>query len=245
MPLSMNSVLLLGFMAVHGALFAAPALAQSVDGEDCPLPVSPSVRMPPEAVRAGLKGEVHVSARFDACGRVIEAKIIKRVRMDSVNQAALDGVKRMVLTPTQRESAVDGWYTRVFSFIGQSTPMRATQVAWPSSHEKPAYVQDDAGIGYSTVADADKAIVDSVPGALRPPVYNFAHRFAQVDAPGGTEFWLFISAQGRPVVAARYRPLVENERPVVKLAVMCELEAQQCDGVRGILMRGLPFAPAG
>ena len=83
-----------------------------------------------------------------------------------------------------------------------------------------------------------------LPDAYRTPVYQFVHRIVQVDAPSGREFWLFITSRGITTVAARYRPIIENGQPTVKLAVLCELEPSQCDGVRDILMRGLPFAKA-
>jgi hypothetical protein len=212
----------------------------------CPPPRNVPVVMPPEAVRMNFKGEVQVSVRFDDCGVVTEAKVTKRSRLQSVNDAALYSSKLMVLNQEQRAKAVDGWYTRVFSFAGFNEPegIKQVPVAWPASHANPLYVQDDSDIGFKTVAEADKTIADSVPNVVRPPAYPFVHRIVQVDAPNSREFWLFINSRGVTSVAARYRPIVENNQPVVHLAILCELNETQCNGVRELLMKGLPMAKA-
>ena len=202
--------------------------------------------MPPEAVRVNFKGEVQVSVRFDDCGVVTEAKVTKRSRLQSVNDAALNSSKLMVLNNEQRAKAVDGWYTNAYRFEGFNEPkgIKQVPVAWPASHANPLYVQDDSDIGFKTVAEADKAIKDSVPNVVRPPAYQFVHRIVQVDAPNGREFWLFITSRGITTVAARYRPIIENNQPVVHLAILCELNETQCESVRNLLMRGLPMAKA-
>ena len=228
-------------------LAITPAAAQEPKSAQCPAPRSVPVLMPPEAVRMEFKGEVQVSVRFDACGVVTEAKVTKRSRLQSVNDAALKSAKLMVLSAEDRAKAVDGWYTRTYNFEGQNEPkdIKQVAVAWPESYKRPKYVLDGSDIGYSSVANADQAIVDSVPNVVHPPVYDFVHRLVQVNTADGAEFWLFISAKGSSAVAARYRPRFEDGKPVVQLALKCELEAQQCEAVRELLMRGLPFAPAG
>ena len=222
------------------------ASAQQIDTQACPPPVNPQIYMPPDAVRASFDGEVIIAARFDDCGRVLEAKVRKRSRFQSVNDVALSTTKRMVLSEDQRSKAIDGWYLRVISFKGENEPKHIKSVAlnWPKTHGNPRYVVDESAIGFDSVGSANLAIRESIANIVRPPVYEFAHRIVQFDAPTGREFWLFLYSKGKATVAARYRPIIENGQPVVKLAMLCELEPSQCDGVRGILMRGLPFAKA-
>jgi hypothetical protein len=212
----------------------------------CPKPVNPGVYFPPDALRANFKGEVIVAVRFDDCGRVLEAELRKRSRFQSVNDIAVSSSKTMVLSEEQRLKAVDGWYLRVINFEGRDNPRSVKQKAldWPKSHSNPRYLQDDSAMGFGSVDAANKAINESDKNIVRPPVYQFVHRIVQVDAAGGREFWLFISSKGNTSVAARYRPVIEDGQAVVKLAMLCELEQSQCDGVRGLLMKGLPMAPA-
>lgn len=221
--------------------------AQQVDAQVCPAPVNPQIIMPPDAVRANFRGELEVSARFDGCGRVLEAKLSKRSRMQSLNDAVLSSTKSMVLSEDQRSKAVNGWYTRAISFYGENITKQAKPVPldWPKTHGNPKYVLDEMPMGFDSVKTADAAIFESNPKIVRSPVYEFVHRIVQYETPTGREFWLFVSTiTGPTAVAARYRPIFENSQPVVKLAMMCELEPSQCDGLRDILMRGLPFAKA-
>ena len=89
---------------------------------NCPPPRNVPVLMPPEAVRMDFKGEVEVSVRFDDCGVVTEAKVTKRSRLQSVNDAALNSSKLMVLNNEQRAKAADGLYTHVISFATTQVP---------------------------------------------------------------------------------------------------------------------------
>lgn len=199
--------------------------------------------MPPEAVRVNFKGEVQVSVRFDDCGVVTEAKVTKRSRLQSVNDAALNSSKLMVLNNEQRAKAVDGLYTHVISF-GTNNNLKYEQLDWPKTHKKPVYVFDESAIGFDSVESASKAIRETNQNIVRPPVYPFAHRIVQFDAPTGREFWLFITSKGTATVAARYRPVMDNGKPIVKMRMLCELEQKQCDEVRGLLLKDLPVAPA-
>lgn len=212
----------------------------------CPKPVNPGVYFPPDALRVNYKGEVIVAVRFDDCGRVLEAKLQQRSRFKSVNDIAVSSSKSMVLSEEQRMKAVDGWYLRVINFEGRNEPNNFRQKAldWPKSHSNPKYVLDDSAMGFGSVDAANKAISESDKNIVRPPVYQFVHRIVQVDAATGREFWLFISSKGITTVAARYRPIIEEGQAVVKLAMLCELEQSQCDGVRGLLLKGLSIAPA-
>lgn len=239
----MNRVLLFIVML---AMAPCGAFALQTEAAICPKPLNPGVYMPPDAIRAKFKGEVIVAVRFDECGRVLEAKLQKRSRFQSINDMAISSSKAMVLSEEQRAKAEGGWYARVISFEGQNEPADVKQkpLDWPKSHGNPRYVPDDGAIGFDSVDLANNATSESDKNIVRPPVYPFVHRIVQVDGATGQEFWLFINSNGKTSVAARYKPIIENSQAVVKLAMLCELEQSQCEAVRGLLMKGLPMAPA-
>ena len=228
------------------AFLPCSVFALQTETTACPKPVMPKVYMPSDAVRGSYKGEVILAVRFDDCGRVLEAKLQKRSRYQSINDMVLSRSKGMVLSEEQRANSVDGWYSSVISFEGQSMPENVKQKAldWPKTHSNPRYVLDDAPMGFDSVDLADKAIRESDENILRPPLYQFVHRTVQVDSEAGREFWLFIASQGIKKVAARYRPVIENGEALVKFGMLCDLEQSQCDAVRGLLLKGLPMAPA-
>jgi hypothetical protein len=219
-------------------------LAQSVEPQGCPKAVDMPIRFPPAAIKSNFNGEVTVAARFDNCGRVLETALIKKSKLKSINDAVLDALKLTVLSDAQRSNAIDGWYYRTVAF-GVDNSVKFVSLDWPKTHANPQYLRDDSPLGYDSVQQASNAVQESVPKIIRPPVYEFVHRIVQYEAPTGREFWLFISTQTGPTAAAvRYRPVFENNQPVVKLAMLCELQQSQCDSLRDILMRGLPFAKA-
>ena len=219
------------------------ALAQQPVAQECPKPFRSQARYPADALRNNIKGEAIVAGRFDDCGRITEVLIRKKSGNWLIDNAAIDTLKRTILSEEQRSKVVDGYYEMAVSF-GINNNIKFERLEWPKTHSNPLYVLDGSAIGFDSVGYANLAIRESVANIVRPPVYEFVHRIVQFDAPTGREFWLFISTKGNVSVAARYRPIIENGQPTVKLAMLCELEPSQCDGVRDILMRGLPFAKA-
>ncbi len=219
------------------------AFAQQPVAQECPKPFRSNAQYPIEAMRRNISGEAIVAGRFDDCGRITEVLIRKKSGNKFIDSAAVESLKRTVLSESQRSKAVDGYYETVISF-GMNNNIKSVRLDWPKTHGNPRYVVDESAIGFDSVGSANLAIRDSVANIVRPPVYEFAHRIVQFDAPTGREFWLFLYSNGNATVAARYRPIIENGQPTVKLAMLCELEPSQCDGVRDILMRGLPFAKA-
>ena len=53
-----------------------------------------------------------------------------------------------------------------------------------------------------------------------------------------------ITTGDRASVAARYRLVMENGEPVVRVAFLCEGEPKHCARDRKMVMKGLPFAKA-
>jgi hypothetical protein len=218
--------------------------AQTAELQTCPKAVDMPIRFPPEAIRSNFSGEVTTAARFDGCGRVVETALVRKSKLKSINAAVLDALKLSVLSEAQRSNAIDGWYYRTVAF-GVDNNFKSVLLDWPKTHAKPQYLRDDSPLGFDSVQQASDAVKESNPRIVRPPVYDFVHRIVQYEAPTGREFWLFISTQTGPTaVAVRYRPVFENNQPAVKLAMLCELQQAQCDSLRDILMRGLPFAKA-
>jgi TonB family protein len=227
------------------ATISFSAAAQVPEVQECPKPFRSNAQYPPDAIRNNIKGEVIVAGRFDDCGRITEVLIRKKSGNKLIDNAAIDTLKQTVLSESQRSKAVDGYYEMVVSFgIDNNIKIKSVRLDWPKSHDNPHYVVDESTIGFDSVASANKAITESNDIIVRPPVYQFVHRIVQFDSPTGREFWLFLYSKGNATIAARYRPIIENSQPVVKLAILCELEPSQCNGVRDILMRGLPFAKA-
>lgn len=225
-------------------LAAAPACAQDATGiaPDCPAPKMAVPVYPVDALRSRRQGEVVVEAKTDACGRVLEARIQVPSRHKDLNAAALDAAHRSILAADKRDTAVDGWVAWPIDFsIDDSSTSKP--VDWPRTHRVARYVVDDSLDQSIGVAAYRERMVDMEAGVVRPPVVNLRHAFRQVQGEAGLEFWLFLSIDDASSVAARYRPVLEDGEPVVRMALRCELEASQCASLqKALLERGLPMS---
>jgi TonB family protein len=230
-----TAVLLIGFIS--------PAFPQEKNA--CPRPMTVPFAYPADALRSNIEGKVVAEGRFDECGRILEVQILKSSGSKILDKATVDAFKQSVLSDYQRSTAKKaGWYEMVADYSTGSRPA-VKKVDWPKSHKKPIYTSDIEPIGFASVIEAENKIKDSFPDAIRTPVVDYIHRFSQVNAPGGVEFWLFIfERQGPPVIAARYRTVFVDELPVVKLAFACEMRGDACLKIKDELMKGLPFAKA-
>jgi TonB family protein len=225
------------------ALTDVSAAVKQPDAQACPNPIQQVPRYPVEAVRRDIGGEAIVAGRFDDCGRVTEVVIRKKSGNKFIDAEAVNNLKRTILSESQRSRAVDGYYEMTISF-GVEKNLRYEQLDWPKTHKNPVYELDESAIGFDSVESASKAIRETDENIIRPPVYPFAHRIVQFDAPTGREFWLFINSKGTASVAARYRPVMDNGKPIVKMRMLCELQQKQCDDVRALLLKDLPMSPA-
>jgi TonB family protein len=220
-----------------------PAFSQERNA--CPRPMTVPFEYPVDALRSNIEGKVVAEGRFDECGRILEVQIQKSSGSKILDNATVEAFKKNVLSEYQRSTAKKaGWYEMVADYsTGSSSAVK--KVDWPKSHKKPTYISDIEPTGFSSVIEAEMKIKDSYPDAIRPPVVEYIHRFSQVNASSGVEFWLFIfERQGPPVIAARYRTVFVDELPVVKLAYACEMRADACVKIKDELMKGLPFAKA-
>ena len=58
------------------------------------------------------------------------------------------------------------------------------------------------------------------------------------------EYWLFVYRKPDPTVAVRYRLVMEEGEPVVRMAFLCDSAPRTCAHDRKFLKKGLPFARA-
>jgi len=227
------------------ACFAADTPLQPASALVCPAPTraAPPV-YPSNELRAGRGGKVVMQATFDECGRVLEVFVTQKSGSKPLDNAAVASIKPVVFSEEARTHAVDGKLEQSVTFTAD-VDGRVKKVDWPKTHKNPRYVLDDEAIPYATVAIAFDSIKESEPDVFRPPVIDFRHRWVQVDTPQGREFWLFLYSKANvAAVAARYRPVMEPDGAVVRLAIQCELEKPQCEAIQDMLLKGFAFAKA-
>ena len=242
----------------------APAAepAQAI-AEQCPAPRIVQPRYPLDLARAKKTGLVLVGARFDDCGRILETRIDKSSGRQLFDQSALDSVAKYVLSAEQRAKGPDGWVQVPVKFGGFRN-VEARKIPWPRSHRKPVYLPEDQALPFESIEAFRQADVLDTTDFLHPP-YGRA-----VDVSGGiiqtwmhpeakdpSVFWLTYiihsptpasptEPHGPSVTAAiaRYRLVEEAGVPVVRLGLLCERPADECQRLSEFLMEGLPFAKA-
>ncbi len=227
------------------ASFAAVTPVQPAPAMNCPAPMSAAPPVyPADELRAGRGGKVIMQATFDECGRVLEVFVTQKSGSKALDNAAIAAIKPVVFSEESRQRALDGKLEQIITFTADAHA-RFKKADWPKTHKNPRYVLDDEAVPFATVAIAYSSIQESEPDVFRPPVINFRHRWVQVDTPQGREFWLFLFSKANiPAVAARYRPMMDAEGAIVRLAIQCELEKPQCESIQSMLLKGFAFAKA-
>lgn len=241
------------------ALAAAPAPA----AQDCPAPEMAAPVYPSRQLVAGISGTTIVLARIDDCGRVVEAKVSEGSGQAPLDDAALETVRGWVLTPAQREKAGGPWVKLPVRFGGTRTVVPQAP-KWPSSHRRPVYLLDETGIGFDSLAAFREAGVVRSEPVLKSPFasaydgagYRISTPF-MADATSPTTFWLSYMMQPPPtkgedgaprtsrneqVAVARYRLVVEDGKPVVRVGILCERAPDECERLQAFLLKGLPIA---
>lgn len=232
-------------MIMTGLLAVLPALHAQAQGATgtCPEPKLAQPTYPLEALRAARQGAAVVEVRTDGCGRVLEARLKTRTRHADLNEAALDAARRSILSPDKRAEAVDGWVSWPIEFSVDSS-LVSKPVAWPRTHRSARFVVDAPLEGEADVATLKAGMREMEEGVVRPPVLPLRHVFRQVQGEQGIEFWLFIAdGDHTDRLAMRYRPVIEEDVPVVRMAMRCEFPEADCASFQKILVeRGLPMA---
>ncbi|WP_339824861.1 energy transducer TonB [uncultured Arenimonas sp.] len=240
----------------------APAAAATAAVE-CPAPRMVQPRYPVKEARANKTGLVLVGARFDDCGRVTETRVDKSSGITAFDESALASVAAYVLSPGQREKARDGWIQAPVKFGGFRTVVPVS-IPWPRSHRRPMYIKDDEPFPFESIQAFQAAAPDSGDKVYKPPYamgrdpeIGLIHTSLVPDARDPSVFWFRYTVQPpRPasptapppenirVGVARYRLVEEQGVPVVRLAILCERSADECQRLEAFLFEGLPFAKA-
>lgn len=241
-------------IALAGLVLAAPpAWAQDVTPAPttraapateagCPPPKRVLPRYPSNLLIRGKGGTVLLDLSIDACGRVLQASVKKPSGHSALDEAAQAAATQSVLSPAERAKAVNGRLEQPVSFGVDPMTYAYPRTDWPTTHKRPRYVLE-ALAEFADVAAADAAITSGM-ADLRAPPYAVVGRFVQKGTLEAREFWLFVSKDNEPNLAARYRPRMEDGEPVVRLAVLCGDTPEACAKAQALLLKGLPFARA-
>lgn len=221
-------------------------------------------RYPAAQLIEDVGGTAVVLANIDACGRVSSPRIAKSSGHDALDKAAMETVTAWVLNPAQRALATDGMLKLPVKFGGMQAPPKLKQVQWPKSHRRPYYLLDGSPIGFESIAEfrADGGVLAD--GEFKSPYGSVQSsdvgRTWTIFSPDVNEpgvFWLlymvdeFVAAepgqsprrQNKTLALARYRLVLEDGKPVVRLGLLCEAEADACAQLQAFLLKGLPTAP--
>jgi TonB family protein len=241
-------------LSVAPAPVAAAETDVTTDPAACPPPVRGLPRYPVDAMRANLSGTTLVLARIDGCGRVVESRIHTPSGHPQMDEAAHLAVKGWVLSPEERARIGGEWVKLPVKFGGVST-YSPKNVDWPDSHRRPRYLPDESPIGYDSVAAFHEANRYKPGEHLRSP-YGMDFRSGTAttfneDVDDPAVFWLSYGTMRKgqtfregTVAIARYRLVQEQGEPVVRVALLCELEPGPCEELREFLLKGLPIARA-
>ena len=220
----------------------APATGAAPTEAGCPPPKRVPPRYPSNLLIRGKGGTVLLDLSIDPCGRVLQATVRKPSGHRALDEAAQAAAMQSVLPPAERARAVNGRVEQPVSFGVDPVTYAYPRMDWPTTHKRPRYVLE-ALTEFPDVAAANTAITSGMED-LRPPPYAVMGRFVEKGTPGAREFWLFVHKDHQPNLAARYRPVMENGEPVVRLAVLCGDTPHACAKAQALLLKGLPFAKA-
>jgi len=254
----MTGLLLASLLAV--AAGPSPTATLDVAQAICPEPRTVLPRYPVDLARANKTGLVLVGARFDECGRVTETRIDESSGKSAFDDSAEASVGLYVLSPEQRAKAQDGWVQVPVKFGGFRN-VEARKIPWPRSHRKPRYLPETQALPFDSISDFKDAKVTDQSHFLHPPYGRSADASGRImqtwmhpEKDDPSVFWLLYNIQpprdaspaDRVVTAAiaRYRLVEEGGVPVVRLGLLCERPADECERLREFLFKGLPFAKA-
>ena len=249
------------WLALVLAAGAQEAPAAAAEATACPAPRTVQPRYPLQQARENKTGVVLVGARFDECGRVVETRVDKSSGIKAFDDAALVSVAGYVLSAEQQANAEGGWVQAPVRFGGFRTVV-PREIPWPKSHRKPRYLPDEQPLAYESLAAFKAARPDATDVIYKPPyrmagnpAEGFIHTSLVPDAGDPAVFWFRYTVQpphpaspteplgaSTLVGVARYRLVMEDGQPVVRLALLCERTADECERLRAFLFEGLPFA---
>lgn len=227
-------------------LSSPPTLAdatKSSSDEACPPPKAfAAPGFPPDLLRRGASGSVELELHVDTCGQVIHAGVLKGSQHAQFNDSAIASVQGAVLNAAQMATVQEGRFRLQIDFR-KPTEIIPRRLDWPSTHRRPRYLVDEQPLGFDSVSAAGDAMSESADHPWLSPYPGHLSRVVQLGDEGEREFWLFLK-RNPSVTVVRYRPVMEEGLPVVRVAMLCEESREECEQTREMLMRGLPFARA-
>ena len=242
----------MGF-AVLGMLLVPPmamAVSQVVphaahtEGGACPAPVRPAPLYPADMIEQVRGGTVLLDAGVDECGRVTQAEIKTSSGSPSLDQAALVAVREWIIGADDRARPAGGKVEIPVSFnMAPSKAFRYHAPDWPKSHKRPRYVLEEM-TGYTSAQQVYDRYEFSADSMITPPYPNVHNVFFRQSGADPVEYWLLLYLKPEPSIAVRYRLVMENGEPVVRVAFVCDRTPARCRRDRKHLMKGLPFARA-
>ncbi|MDI9239118.1 energy transducer TonB [Lysobacter sp. LF1] len=255
---TLKKVLLIGagVACLAAAQSAIPVHAQpqtqapAADTQECPARQLRPPRYPMAQAKAGRGGHGVVSIAFDACGRVTDVRMAKKTGNRALDEASLATARTWTLGKPQPDwKLVDGRYEAPVDFFPPSevgAMSSPEQLGWPATHARPRYELESASEALPSFAEAHSLISGAfLQGRIGAPLYlpglPMYERglFVATGNAAAPEFWY---RNGN--LAARYRPVVENDEPVVKVALVCATAQDGCAQYQADVLKGLPFAKA-
>lgn|GEM_PF-829352 len=210
----------------------------------CPAPIRVAPDYPADMVQSQQAGSALLVLELDECGRVTEARVKQGSGQSALDEAALVAARQWVLGPASVPGAAVRRVEVPIDFsIQKAKPYSYGGPDWPESHKRAHYVLEPLA-GYRTPAQ----VLDRYPldpeRMITPPYPNVRNTFFRQRGSEPPEYWLILFPQGEPRVAARYRLVMVEGEPVVRVAFVCDNTPKYCERERQVLMRGLPFARA-
>jgi TonB family protein len=237
-------------------------LASCLPAWACPPEHMPAPGHPSEVLWENLQGRVVIAVQLDACGQVTGAEVSESAGHEALDAAALAAVRAWVFPASLRERARDG-RLRVPVEFDALRDVETQAFHWPDSHRRARFEVDDRPLEYTTLAAVSEAVqtpeaLMASPftrkrGAILDPASPERGNFYRMSAGGEPVYWQSFlrwsdfgetqpgQLRPRTVAVARYRLVFEHDLPVVRVAVLCEDEAPQCDHIRRQALKRPPI----
>ena len=185
-----------------------------------------------------------IGVMTDACGRVTSVQVVKSSGRKAFDTAAVNAASQWTLSAKAMSMAVNGIVTMPVEFKTDFSE-DPTKTDWPKTHNHVRWVLNENPTYYPS-ANAATGAIEELDPTWRMSPYDIANsRFAELQTAAGKEFWYFISAgdgSGKTPIAAHYQLVYDNNEPIVRLSVFCDLQPEQCMPFQKLFMKGLKYA---
>lgn len=237
------------FPRVFLALLLAAPVTSAIASPECPPARVVAPELPATVTGRDLQGTSVVGMRFDDCGRVTQTRLESTSGHPLLDELAQATVASWVLPERMRVRTEDGWVRQPLRFE-RPTVVEPQPIKWPRSHRRPRYVEDTSPFPYESVEAAFTALTRSDAVLLNAAYRPVVHSFFRTREAGPREYWLVLHGNrilptGRleRLAAARFRLEQDGETPVLRVALRCEREPDDCAEIRDFIFRkGFRFA---